>query len=82
MNKNSIQVETKFRLKAGNSLLLSPNTFSKGGTLRVTENGILRLILGANMEENVEWRRLHSEELHSLYRSSNIVRVIKSRRLR
>jgi hypothetical protein len=30
----------------------------------------------------VEWRRLHNEELHSLYRSPNIVRVIKSRRLR
>ena len=29
-----------------------------------------------------EWRRLHNEELHSLYRSPNIVRVIKSRRLR
>ena len=30
----------------------------------------------------MEWRRLHNEELHSLYRSPNIVRVIKSRRLR
>ena len=33
-------------------------------------------------DENGEWRRLHNEELHSLYRSHNIVRVIKSRRLR
>ena len=33
-------------------------------------------------DANGEWRRLHSEELHSLYRSPNIVRVIKSRRLR
>ena len=32
--------------------------------------------------ENGEWRRLHNEELHSLYRSPNIVRVIKSRSLR
>ena len=31
---------------------------------------------------NGEWRRLHNEELHSLYRSLNIVRMIKSRRLR
>ena len=31
---------------------------------------------------NGEWRRLHNEELHSLYRSPNIVRVIKSRTLR
>ena len=30
----------------------------------------------------MEWRRLHNEELHSFYRSPNIVRVIKSRRLR
>ena len=34
------------------------------------------------MDENGEWRRLHNEELHSLYRSPNIVRVIKCRRLR
>ena len=34
------------------------------------------------MDEKGEWRRLHNEELHSLYRSPNIVRVIKSRRLR
>ena len=32
--------------------------------------------------ENGEYRRLHNKELHSLYRSPNIVRVIKSRRLR
>ena len=30
----------------------------------------------------MEWRRLHNEELHSLYSSPNVVRVIKSRRLR
>ena len=33
-------------------------------------------------KRNGEWRRLHNKELHSLYRSPNIVRVIKSRRLR
>jgi hypothetical protein len=31
---------------------------------------------------NGEWTRLQNEELHSLYRSPNIVRVIRSRRLR
>ena len=34
------------------------------------------------MDENEKWRRLHNEELHSLYRSPNRVRMIKSRRLR
>ena len=33
-------------------------------------------------DENGQWRRLHNEELHILYRSANIVRVIKSRKLR
>ena len=50
--------------------------------LRIFENRILRWIFGSKRDENGEWRRLLSEELHSLYRSPNIVRVIKSRRLR
>jgi hypothetical protein len=37
---------------------------------------------GPKRESNGELRRLHNEELHSLYRSANIVRVIKSRRSR
>ena len=43
-------------------------------------NRVLRRIFGRKRDENGEWRRLHNEELHSLYRSPNIVRVIKSRR--
>ena len=50
--------------------------------LRVFENRIMRRIFGSKRDENGEWRRLHNEELHSLYRLPNIVRVIKSRRLR
>ena len=50
--------------------------------LRVFENRILRRIFGPKRDENRERSRLHNEELHSLYRSPNIVRVIKSRRLR
>ena len=33
-------------------------------------------------QENRQWKRLHNEELHSLYRSLNIMRMIKSRRFR
>ena len=50
--------------------------------LRLFENRILRRIFGAKRDENGEWRWLHNEEHYSLYRSLNIVRVTKSRRLR
>ena len=46
--------------------------------LRVFENRILRRIFGPKRDENEEWRRHHNEELHSLYRSPNILKVIKS----
>ena len=36
----------------------------------------------AKRDENAEWRRFHNGGLHSLYRSLNIVKLIKSRRLR
>jgi len=51
--------------------------------LRVFENMVLRRIFGPRRDEVTgEWRRLHNEELNDLYSSSNIVRVIKSRRMR
>jgi hypothetical protein len=50
--------------------------------LRVFENSVLRRIFGPKREEDGSWRKLHNGELHSLYSSPNIVRVIKSRRLR
>jgi hypothetical protein len=39
-------------------------------------------IFGPERDEDRPWRKLHDDELHSLYFSPNIVRVIKSRRLR
>ena len=50
--------------------------------LRVVENRILRRIFGPKRNASGEWRRLNYKELHRLYRSPNIVRLIKFRRLR
>jgi hypothetical protein len=50
--------------------------------LRVFENRVLRRIFGPKGEEDGSWRKFHNDELHSLYPSLNIVKVIKSRRMR
>ena len=51
--------------------------------LWVFENRVLRRIFGAERDEVTgEWGKLHNEELNDLYCSPNIVRVIKSRRMR
>jgi hypothetical protein len=51
--------------------------------LRVFENKVLRRIFGPKRDEVTgEWRRLHNKELYVLYSSPNIIRVMKSRRLR
>jgi hypothetical protein len=51
--------------------------------LWIFENRVLRRIFGPKRDEVTrEWRRLHNKELYALYSSPNIIRVIKSRRLR
>jgi len=50
--------------------------------LRVFENMVLRRIFGPRRDEVTGKWRLHNEELNDLYSSPNIVRVIKSRRIR
>ena len=50
--------------------------------LMIFESRILRQIFGPKRDENGEWKRLHNEEFHTLYRSPDKIRVINSRRLR
>jgi hypothetical protein len=50
---------------------------------RVFENRIVRRLFVQKREEVVgDWRKLHYEELHNLYSSPSIIRIIKSRRMR
>jgi hypothetical protein len=51
--------------------------------LRVFENRVLRRIFVPKRDEVTgEWRKLHSEGLHNLYSSPDIIRQVKSRRMR
>jgi hypothetical protein len=51
--------------------------------VRVFENRVLRRLFGPKMDEMIGgWRKLHNEELHNLYSSPGIIRMIKSRRMR
>jgi hypothetical protein len=48
----------------------------------VFENRALRRILEPKSGMTEDWRKLHNEELHNLHSSPNIIRMIKSRRMR
>jgi hypothetical protein len=51
--------------------------------LRVFENRVLRRIFGPKRDEVTEdWRKVHNEELHNLYSSPSIIRMIKLRSMR
>jgi hypothetical protein len=58
-------------------------TLREENRLRVFENRVLRRIFGPKRDEVTgEWRKLHNEELHILFSSPNIIRQIKSKRMR
>jgi hypothetical protein len=58
-----------------------PRTLREGHRFGVFEKRVLRGKCGPTREEVARgWRRLHNEELHNLYATPNIIRVIKSRR--
>jgi hypothetical protein len=51
--------------------------------LRVFKNRVLRRIFGPKLDEVTGgWRKLHNKEIHNLYYSPSIIRMIKSRRMR
>jgi hypothetical protein len=52
-------------------------------SLTLREEQVLRIIFGPKRDEVTgSWRELHNEELHNLYSSPSIIRMIKSRRMR
>jgi hypothetical protein len=58
-------------------------TLGEERRLRVFENKVLRRVFGPKKDEVTgEWRKLHNEEPNDLYFLPNIVRVVKSRRMR
>jgi hypothetical protein len=59
------------------------STIREGNRLRVYGNRVLKILFGPKREEVARYRRrLRNEELHNLYISQNIVRLIKSGRMR
>jgi hypothetical protein len=64
-------------------LLYGCETWSLTHRLRVFENRLLMKIFGLKRDEVIgSWRKLHNDELHNLYCSPSIIRIIKSRRMR
>jgi hypothetical protein len=62
---------------------ITNNDLREEHRLRVFENRVLRRIFGLKRDEVTGgWRKLHNEELHSLYSSPSIIRMIESRRMR
>jgi hypothetical protein len=53
------------------------------GRLGVFKNRVLRRIIGSERDKVTrQWRKLHYEKLYELYALPNVIRVIKSRRMR
>jgi hypothetical protein len=51
--------------------------------LRVFDNRVLKRLFGPKRDEVMgEWRKLQNEELHGMYSSPSIIRMIKSRRMK
>jgi len=81
----NIQKRAKYNYVSSLSSRFAPEIGSKhieDRRLRVFENWVLRRIFGSKRDEVTWWwRKLYNEDLHDLYSSPNIIRVIKSRRM-
>ena len=88
----SLNMITRTILKVHRTIILSvvvcrcetlSLTLWEESKVRVFENRVLSRILGPKRDEATrEWRKLHNEEINNLYSLLNIIRVIKSRRMR
>jgi hypothetical protein len=75
-----IRISANYNFACGSVWVRNLVSDIKGG-LRVFENRVLRRILGPKRDEVTgDWRKLHNEELHNLYSSPNVIRILKSRR--
>ena len=73
----------KYKIKVDRIIICLAITLREKRKLRVLKNRVLRRIFGPRRDEVTgEWRRLHKMELYSLYSSTNVIRLIKSRRIR
>ena len=90
---DNASLDLPYGLKIGKVKLLLPVvlygcetwslTFREEHRLRVFENRVLRRVFWSKGDEVTgEWRKLHNEELSDLYSLPNIVRVVKTRRMR
>ncbi|KAJ4445482.1 hypothetical protein ANN_07290 [Periplaneta americana] len=78
-NPQTIRENTGILLEASKEIGLEVNPEKT----KAFENKVLRKIFGAKRDEVTgEWRKLHNAELHAMYSSPDIIRNIKSRRLR